>query len=123
MPAETAIAIPGSTSATAASAMASFSLCWSADLSGEARLEQGGSCDRGRAAVDLLEQTALVEDLEVATDGHVGHAELAHEVGDPHGAVLAHAVEDERLTLAREHQGSLDMPDRIAPMDTRPHPF
>ena len=32
MPAETATAMPGSTSATAASAMASFSLCWSADL-------------------------------------------------------------------------------------------
>ena len=38
--------------------------------------------ERGRAAVDLLEQAALVEDLEVAADGHVRHAELADEVGD-----------------------------------------
>ena len=73
--------------------------------------------------MDLLEQAALVEDLEVAADGHVGHAELAHEVGDAHGAVLAHAVEDERLTLAREHQETLSISARSVEMDTRPHPF
>ena len=73
--------------------------------------------------MDLLEQPALVEDLEVAPDGHVGHAELAHEVGDPHGPVLAHAIEDECLTLAREHQGTLVIPARSVEMDTRPHPF
>ena len=107
VPADTAIAMPGSTSATAASAIASFSLCWRADFSGEAGLEQGGAGDRRRAAVDLLEQSPLVEDLEVAPDGHVGDAELAHEVGDPDRAVLAHAVEDEGLALTGEHQRSL----------------
>ena len=54
--------------------------------------------------MDLLEQPALVEDLEVAADGHVGDAELAHEVGDADRAVLADAIEDECLALAREHQ-------------------
>ena len=57
--------------------------------------------------MDLLEQPALVEDLEVAPDGHVRDAELAHEVGDPDRAVLADAIEDECLALAREHQRSL----------------
>ena len=56
--------------------------------------------------MDLLEQAALVEDLEVAPDGHVGDAELADEVGDPDRAVLADAVEDECLALAREHQAT-----------------
>ena len=92
-------------------------------LDREAGLEHGRPRDRRRAAVDLLEQAALVEDLEVAPDGHVGHAELAHEVRDAHGAVLAHAVEDECLTLAREHQGTLFIPVRSVEMDTRPHPF
>ena len=55
--------------------------------------------------MDLLEQPALVEDLEVAPNGHVRDAELAHEVGDADRAVLADAVEDEGLALAREHQG------------------
>ena len=54
--------------------------------------------------MDLLEQPALVEDLEVAADGHVRDAELAHEIGDADRAVLADAVEDEGLALAREHQ-------------------
>ena len=58
--------------------------------------------------MDLLEQAPLIEDLEVATDGHVGDAELAHEVRDPHRAVLAHAVEDEGLSLTREHQRSFE---------------
>ena len=73
--------------------------------------------------MDLLEQAALVEDLEVAADGHVGHAELAHEVGDADGPVLAHAIEDERLTLAREHQDALL--SRLDRLDDghRPHPF
>ena len=54
--------------------------------------------------MDLLEQASIVEDLEVATDGHVGDAELAHEVGDPDRAVLADAIEDEGLALSGEHQ-------------------
>ena len=70
----------------------------------------------GRAAVDLLEQAALVEDLEVAADGHVRHAELAHEVGDADRAVLADAVEDECLALTREHQATLRSADAARSM-------
>ena len=66
---------------------------------------------------------ALVEDLQVAPDGHVGNAQLADEVRDAHGPVLAHAIEDERLTLSREHQETLLMTARSVEMDTRPHPF
>ena len=40
----------------------------------------------GRPAMDLLEEAALVEDLEVAPHGHVGDAELADEVRDADGA-------------------------------------
>ena len=75
-------------------------------LQREARFEQGGVGDRCRAAVDLLEKAALVEDLEVAPDRHVRDAELAHQVGDAHGAVLADAVEDQGLTLPGEHQAA-----------------
>ena len=87
--------------------MASFSACWSADLAANPGSNSARARERRRAAVDLLEQAALVEDLEVAPDGHVGHAELAHEVGDADGAVLADAIEDERLALTREHQATL----------------
>ena len=73
--------------------------------------------------MDLLDQPALVEDLQVAPDGHVRHAEFTDEVGDAYGPVFAHAVEDERLSLAREHQGRLFIPARSVEMDTRPHPF
>ena len=71
--------------------------------------------------MDLLEQAALVEDLEVAADGHVGDAELAHEVGDADRAVLADPVEDERLALTREHQATLRMIDATG-FDTRRPP-
>ena len=74
--------------------------------------------------MDLLEQPPLVEDLEVAPDGHVGDAELAHEVRDPDRAVFADAVEDEGLSLTREHQRSFVMSDLTAPLDARPsRPF
>ena len=46
-------------------------------------------------------QAAVVEQLEVAPDGHVRHAELADEIRDPDPAVLADAVEDVSLALAR----------------------
>ena len=92
-------------------------------LDGEAGLEHGRPGDRGRTAVDLLEQPALVEDLEVAPDGHVRHAELADEVGDADRAVLADAIEDERLALARQHQAALPNSIRRVTMDTRAHPF
>ena len=54
-----------------------------------------------RAAVDLDHEALVVEQLEVAPDGHVRHAELADEVGHANAAVLAHAVEDVGLALAR----------------------
>ena len=87
--------------------MASFSACWSADLAANPGSNRALPATDGRAAVDLLEQAALVEDLEVAPDGHVGDAELAHEVGHADRAVLAHAIEDERLPLPSEHQCTL----------------
>ena len=104
--------------------MASFSACWSDDLAANPGSNMADPAIDGRAAVDLLEQPALVEDLEVAPDGHVRHAELADEVGDADGAVLADAVEDERLALAREHQADprhVDL-DRVT-MDTRRSPL
>ena len=61
--------------------------------------------ERRRAAVDLLEQPALVEDLEVAPDGHVGDAEVADEVGDadrPRPRGRDRRIE--RLALSGEHQ-------------------
>ena len=112
VPAETPMAMPGSTSAAAASAIASFSACWSEDLAAKPGLEEGAAEQRRRPAVDLLEQAALVEDLEVAADGHVGHAELADQVGDADGPVLADALEDEGLTLPGEHHAP---PLRIRP--------
>ncbi len=70
--------------------------------------------------MDLLEQTALVEDLEVAADGHVGHAQLAHEVGDADRPVLADAIEDEGLALPCEHQCAVPSSPRRLTMDDRP---
>ena len=73
--------------------------------SNEARPGEGGG-----AAVDLLQQPVLVEDLEVAPDGHVGDAELARKLGDADRAGLADPVEDERLALAGEHRTPLPVP-------------
>ena len=56
--------------------------------------------------MDLLEQPALIEDLEIAANGHVGDAELAHEVGHTDRAVFADAIEDECLALPGEHQST-----------------
>jgi len=115
VPAETATAIPGSASATAASAIASFSLLLECRLRREAGFEQGVTGDRGRPAVDLLEETALMEDLQVAADGHVGDTEIADEVGHAHGSVLPDTVKDEGLALSRKHQATLTEPSlRIA---------
>ena len=77
----------------------------------------------GRAAVDLLEQAALVEDLEVAADGHVRHAELADEVGDADRAVLADPVEDECLALTREHQATRSQIDETWSRHAETSPF
>jgi len=54
---------------------------------------------------------------------HLGHAEIAHEIRDADRTVLAHSVEDQRLTLPCEHQEALFMTARSIEMDTRPHPF
>jgi hypothetical protein len=54
--------------------------------------------------MDLLEQTALIEDLEIAADGHVGDAELAHKVCHTDRAVLSDTIKDECLALPGEHQ-------------------
>ena len=70
-------------------------------LGGEARLELGAPGERGRSAVDLLDEPLVGEQLEVAPDRHVRHAQLADEVGHPDAAVLAHPVEDVGLALAR----------------------
>ena len=68
--------------------------------------------------MDLLQEAALVEDLEVAAHRHVGHAELADEVRDADRSVLADAIQDERLALSREHQRTVSMPSRRVTMDT-----
>jgi hypothetical protein len=47
--------------------------------------------------MDLLEQTPPIQDLEVATNGHVRHAEIANEIGDAHATLLAHALKDQVL--------------------------
>ena len=98
--------------------MASFSPCWSADLAANPGSNSGEPGDRRRPAVDLLEQAALVEDLEVAPDGHVRHAELAHEVGDADRAVLADAVEDQCLALPGQHplRSQYPAPGRLTPL-------
>ena len=113
------MAMPGSTSAAAASAMASFSACWSDDLAAKPGSNRALPGDGGRAAVDLLEDALVVEDLEVAPDGHVRHAELADEVGDADGALLPDPVEDDRLALTREHPVPLATRDGVAPVAGR----
>ena len=104
VPAEIAIAMPGSTSAAAAAAIACFSSCWSADLATNPGSIGREARDQRRAAVDLLEEAVLVEDLEVAPDRHVGDPEVSRKVGDPDGARLADPIEDHRLALTGEHR-------------------
>ena len=62
-------------------------------------LEQGAALDGRRAAVHLLDQTAFLEELQVAANGHVRNTECANEIGDANGALLAYALKDQRLTL------------------------
>ena len=50
--------------------------------------------------MDLLDQAPVVEQLEIAPDGHVRDAEIPRQVRDPDPAVLADAVEYQRLALA-----------------------
>ena len=110
VPAETAIGHPGLDERDRGIGDGVLLALLESRLGREPGLEQRRARDRRRPAVDLLEQPALVEDLEVAADGHVGHAELAHEVGDPDRAVLADPVEDECLALPSEHRSRVTGP-------------
>ena len=103
MPAETPIAMPGSTSAAAASAIASFSACLRLDLAANAGSNRALPSSAVAPPWTFSSRPSFVEDLEVAADGHVGDAELAHEIGDLDGPVLADALEDLCLPLARQH--------------------
>ncbi len=51
--------------------------------------------------MDLLDEPLVRQQLEVPPDRHVRDRELADQVGHPDAAVLADAVEDVRLALAR----------------------
>jgi multiple sugar transport system substrate-binding protein len=64
--------------------------------------------------VDLLDEAALVEELEIPPDGHVRDAELAGEIDDPDGALGPDAIEDEREPLATE-QPFASIPARRVP--------
>ena len=102
VPADMAMAVPGSTKATAASAIPAFSRSIIEDLI----VKPGSNCElpsieRG-PAMDLLEEAALVEKLQVAPDGHVRNAQLAHEIGHADAALLPNPIEDERLPLSGE---------------------
>ena len=77
----------------------------------EARLEQRASRTGRGPAVHLLEQAAVVEQLQVAPDGHIRHAQLAGEVRYTDSTVLADALQDQRLALACEH---VNIPARCA---------
>jgi hypothetical protein len=68
--------------------------------------------------VDLLEQSSLVEGLEVPADGHVRHAELADQVRDADRPVLSDTVQDDRLALACKHQCAVPGPSRRLTIDT-----
>jgi hypothetical protein len=60
--------------------------------------------------VDLLQEAALVEQLEIAPNRHVRDAQVANEVGDPYRAVLANPIHDHRLPLPRQHGPHLERP-------------
>ena len=56
-----------------------------------------------------------MEDLQVAADGHVRDAQDLDEVGNPYRAILADPLEDQRLSLPREHLGDTSLRDRSIP--------
>ena len=72
-------------------------------LGGEPGLEQGAARQGRGTAVDLLEQAAVVEQLEVAADSHVGDAEVPGELANADAAVLADALQDQGLALTGKH--------------------
>ncbi len=100
VPADSAIALPGRTRSSAARAMAAFA---APEISSLAR--NPGSCAACRASTappcTLRTSPRAGELRDVATDRHVGDVELGHELGDPDGAAVLHAAEDEVLALRR----------------------
>ena len=54
----------------------------------------------------LRQQAPVGQGLEVAADRHVGHAVLGGQLADPDATRGADPVEDRRLTLLGEHQGT-----------------
>ncbi len=54
--------------------------------------------------MNLLQQPAIMQDLEIAADGHIGDTEGADQVCNANRAFLADPIQDERLALPRKHQ-------------------
>ena len=117
MPAEIAIAIPGSTRRAASVAIAAFSTCCSADLA----TKPGSYEARPEIAVappwTFSSRPVVVEDLEVAADRHVRDVELARKLGDADRAGLADPVEDQCLALTGQHplRSQYPAPGRLPP--------
>ena len=86
----------------------------------EPRLEQRASRTGRGPAVDLFEQAAVVEQLQVAPDGHIRHAQLAGEVRYTDSTVLADALQDQCLALACEHHRTFLPLRRIARQGSHP---
>jgi hypothetical protein len=68
----------------------------------EARFVGAPARRHGGPAVHLVDQPAPGQRVEVAPDGHVGDAELRHQVGDLRGAVLADPLQDPAPPLLGE---------------------
>ncbi len=106
VPADRATAVPGRIRWAAARAMPSFSGCCRTDLAAN----PGSSVDPGPATVappcTFSIEAPVGQRLEVAADRHVGDAEVADEVGDPHPAHAADPFEDRLLPLLRQHRPS-----------------
>jgi hypothetical protein len=93
--------MPGSTRAAAASAIVLLGLL-ERDLAHRARTRHAD--ERRRAAVDLLEEASIVEDLG-SRRTVMSETWFADQLGDG-PPDLAHAFEDEGLTLPGEHHRS-----------------
>ena len=101
------IAWPGSTSAAAARAIASFSVSWRCDFASNPgssalqadpeRWHRRAPCRRGRPTAS---------DVEVAADGHIRDGEQLGQLADAHRATAAELLEDQLLALSGEHDRS-----------------
>ncbi len=69
----------------------------------EARLVDGRLAEQRGPAVDLDQVTLALEGFEITTHGHVGDVELAHEVRHAHGTISSQPLEDECVSLWRQH--------------------